>query len=176
MLLHTFEGLVLHLNHFKEKHAKFIKQDDALNALANSIKHVRQKAPMELQTCCVWEHLDGKFRFLTMTHLLLQGDQEAVDAVNRVISRVNYISKKLATGLPKIIRETAANDFYDWAVCYSAPFISAETSSMRIRLVTKNEAGVYVATAVENVKFLTLDESLAGINPIPYFPNLTEYA
>ncbi|WP_320202288.1 hypothetical protein [Agrobacterium rosae] len=173
MLLHTFEGLVLHVNHFKEKHANFLKQDDILNAVANSIKHVRQKEPIELQTCGVWEHLDQKFRFLTMTHLLTRRDRDVLDAVDLIISRVNYISEKLATGLPKIIRETATHEFYDWAVCYSAPFISAETSSMRIRLVTKNRTGVYVASAVESIKFLALDESLAGIDPTPYFPSVT---
>jgi hypothetical protein len=169
-LMHSFEGLILHVHHFYEKNGRNMKADETLGAIANSIKHPRRKQLAHtLHTACRWEHLSNEFRFLTMTIVAQRGEEKS-DVIDHVIERVNYMAEKLGASVPKLQRQWASYEFFDWAFMYEAPFISSGATSVRIQLVQKSENGDYAPVALESIRVVVLPEVSVGKDPKPYFP------
>lgn len=148
--LHYFEGLTLHVNHFREKHDGTLEGDKRVSDLANSIKHIRSagRTTYDLNSCVLYEYgEDQGFRFIR--HSISAIDRltkEEFDAVEMLCERVNRIARHLNTQLPSLAPIESNLAFSDVVVLRHDPELSSSAESLRIKFF---ENGALAYTPVD---------------------------
>jgi hypothetical protein len=138
-----------------------------------SIKHVRSRGPqVKLESFGVWEHVTGRFRFISHGIEAKWEDGSTIDAVACLLGHVSSLNQKLEANLPDLKIRESAYGFYDWAFTYHVPMISAGTLSTRIKMWEKTEGGSYNSVDPPDVRFVVLADDLIGHRPETHFPQV----
>lgn len=165
-ILHQFEGLCLHVNHFGEKNRCEQKFDIAFRDMANSIKHLRHspEEQIELTSSILYEVRGGQFRFVKNSIQGTYSDGRKLDAVSCMCDAINLYCKNF--DLEPVTWETANSvyGFFDTAVAYHFPEYSPKAKSVRLNFVERIGER-YVPIDPHDVKFAVLDRSFVGFDP-----------
>jgi hypothetical protein len=171
-LLHQFEGIVLHANHFAEKNNLSMRTDPQFRDLANSIKHIRDdpKKFVNIESAVMYEIHQNTFRFIRNTIIANYSatniEFDAIEKLQKII--IDYLPLVGLTSSKFSISESAY-PFYEWAIAYNKDGLAALTKSVRLITMRKKEDGYIKADATE-LKFLVLDGRVIGHDPKPYYP------
>ncbi|MFK0333325.1 hypothetical protein ACIQUB_19605 [Rhizobium sp. NPDC090275] len=172
-LLHRFEGLCLHAHHFEERNKVPVKNNQKLEDIANSIKHIRSRGrQVTLESFGAWEFKHGLFRFISHGIEARWEDGATTDAIECLLGRVNALNRKIQANLPDLKVGESVYGFYDWAFAYHLPLVSVATLSHRIRIMERTETGNYRSFAPPNVRFVVLAGDLIGTRPEDHFPEI----
>ncbi len=168
-MLHKFEGLAIHLNHFCEKNAfTNFRHDDIFRKMCNSIKHSR--VDVELQSSVLFEYKEDSFRFLRNTVSAKFVDSGVkFDALDLLCDTTNKHIHLLNLDLMNISPAESVFNYFRYAFVYHLDGISVETNNCNIQFVV-NRGGSYEPYSPSEVRFCVLGKEHVGLNPIPLFP------
>lgn len=179
VLLHQFEGLTLHVNHFAEKNDlsflnKELTNDDQFRDLANSIKHIRRN-PEDQVTCesaLIFEVKEEKFRFVRNTIVSRYDNKnETFDAIDKLCKTIEKYFSFVGISIDRMDIPESNYPPYLWAIAYQLDELAAITKSTRL-ITVKKEGDNYIKFDPKEIKFLGLDKALIGQNPVPHFPEM----
>jgi hypothetical protein len=172
ILLHQFEGITLHTNHFAEKNDISIKIDSQFRDLANSIKHIRYKADtqIDIQSAIIYEVHQNNFRFIRNTILAkCPTTNVEFDAIEKLCDVIKIYFPLVDLKIPTFNIIESTYPFYEWAIAYNKDGLSAFTQNTRIVTVRKEE-NQYIKFNPTEVKFVVLEGSVINTDPRPHFP------
>jgi hypothetical protein len=172
VLLHQFEGLALHVNHFTEKHDLGLKFADEFRDLADSIKHICRKPErqIDIQSSVLFEiNANNQFRFIRNTiEAKYRNSKKKFDAIEKLNETIAIYLPHL--GLNKLQVPESQYPFYPWAFTFHREDLSAVTRGVDLHFV-KKIYDQYVSVDPEKFEFFGLDSSRIGQDPRTYLPS-----
>ena len=171
VLLHQFEGLALHVNHFGEKNDCEVQFSQSFRDLANSIKHNRSAQPnqIKLKSTVMFESTEEGFRFIRNTILADYPDGELFDAIEELCAAIGVYLPIVKFAGPNLkIPENESYPFYEHAVVYHRDDLSAYTKEIIFTTMRKKD-GRWASVDPGRIGFIALDKSEIGKDPTPYF-------
>lgn len=172
LLLHQFEGIALHTNHFAEKNGLQVQIESSFRDLANSIKHLRDDPAKQvnIQSAIIYEVKQNTFRFIRNTIIAKYPTSNfEFDAIEKLHEVIRAYFPLVDLNMPSFEIPESTYPFYEWAIAYDKDGLSALTQSIRIITVQKNQNS-YIKFDPTNLKFVVLDENVIGQNPEPHYP------
>jgi hypothetical protein len=167
-LVHKFESIAVATYHFREKHGLRSKVvfNDIFCDTANAAKHgAISEQIVSVTASSDYEFNDDKFRFMKNTIIGRNNkNQTTFDAMLELIDAIEIYCSKLKLQVPKMRLRQSSYPFYDYAVLYSFPIISAFTKSMNIRFFKAVE-GLYELADPTETRLVVFNEEFAGQDP-----------
>ena len=171
VLLHSFVGLLLAMNHWPERHLEPMDIPDLIRDAANSIKHIREKGrTIEREFATMFEHRSGTFRFVRNTIIGIDAKtHEKGDLIIAVTDFANSLARHSALMVrPQQLYESVYG-FFDWAFAINDPKVAVSTSSTRV-LFFEKVGDQYEPRDITEVRYVVFGPDLTGIDPSFGFP------
>lgn len=171
-ILHSFEGLLLAVNHWPALHLGDVEVPQFLRDAANSIKHIRREkfTVINREFCNVFEHRAGQFRFLRNTIIGIDAATgEKGDLVLSLQKFVNVLSSRDEIAWREQIVYESVYGFFDWAFSINDTSLALSTAQTRALFVEKVGEG-YEPRDIANIKYTVFGMDMLGIDPSFAFP------
>lgn len=171
-ILHSFEGLLLAVNHWPSLHLHDIEVPQFLRDAANSVKHIRHKGfrVIDREFCNVFEHREGQFRFLRNTIIGIDAATGGKgDLILSLQGFVNALSSRQEISWRHQIVYESVYGFFDWAFSINDTSLALSTAQTRVLFVEKVPEG-YEPREIANIRYTVFGTDMLGIDPSFAFP------